>query len=370
MSTKIEAARYFAPALLALAGLVANAAIAGAPVAPPHPLDDPAALKAAFAARIGRPVHVLRFNLGEHFADALVQSDTASDEFDRFQAIPGQPMAEGEPQKAGGIDCKKKIAFADLDLAIGARVLAEVRAIAAANGYKKPENVELGSDIFCKGFGWRGILVSDSNSDAMLEVTYAVDGTSPKARQMRDDGWVKVDMKTLLAGAAPVPAAAPKAETPPIAGDGRKHEFLRGIESDLARIEAQVGAPLAFKHISVDETQLSVHVFQPANKKRVSTYIVDDEGGAIRLWHEEDTIPFDCNKPFKASDLPLAGLPDMIASAPALIPPMAQGRVKNVHIYRSGLCGAPHVFIEVEDERGFGNVEYDARGKLVSAEVQ
>jgi hypothetical protein len=49
---------------------------------------------------------------------------------------------------------------------------------------------------------------------------------------------------------------------------------------------------------------------------------------------------------------------------------MAQGWVKNVHIYRSGLCGSPHVFIEIEDERGFGNVEYDGRGKLISAQVQ
>jgi hypothetical protein len=60
----------------------------------------------------------------------------------------------------------------------------------------------------------------------------------------------------------------------------------------------------------------------------------------------------------------------MIAGAPALIPPMAQGSVTNVHIYRSGLCGAPHVYIGIEDERGYGNVEYDGRGRLVDAAVQ
>jgi hypothetical protein len=49
---------------------------------------------------------------------------------------------------------------------------------------------------------------------------------------------------------------------------------------------------------------------------------------------------------------------------------MAEGWVKGVSVYRSGLCGAPHVYIEVEDERGYGNVEYDARGKLISAAVQ
>lgn len=355
---------------LLVAGVLACASVgAQAPIAPAHPLDNPAGLKAAFAARIGKPVHVLRFGFGEHYADALVQNDAAPDEFDRYEAVPGQPMQEAQPQKAGGIDCKKKVAFADLDLAAGARVLAEVREIAAANGYNKPENVELAADIFCKDFGWRGMLLTDSNSDTMLELTFAPDGSSPKARQMKDDGWVKVDMKSLLAGAAhPVPAA-PKNEPAPTPGDGRQRDFLRGIDADLARVQEKIGAPLAFKHISIDKTQLSVDVFEPSNKKRVASYIVDDDG-SIKLWREDDTIPFDCNKGFAAGEIPLAQLPAMIAGAPALIPPMAQGWVKNVHIYRSGLCGSPHVYIEIEDDRGYGNVEYDGRGKLISAEVQ
>lgn len=366
MSTRTEWARWPLAALLAIAGIPEAAA---APLVPVHPLDDLAALKAAFAARIGRPVNVLRFNLGEHYADALVQDASAADEFDRYEAIPGQAMAEGAPQKAGGIDCKKKIAFADLDLATGARVLTESRLIAAANGYKKPENVELGSDVFCKEFGWRAILLTDSNSEAMLELTYSASGTSPKARQMQAEGWEKVDMKNLLAGTAKPVATAPKIEPPVITGDGREHDFLRGIDADLARIQTQVGAPLAFKHIGIDKTQLSVDVFQPASKKRVSTWLVDSDG-SIKLWREDDTILFDCNKAFATSDIPLARLPEMIAGAPAMIPPLAQGWVKSVAIYRSGLCGAPHIYIQVEDDRGYGNVEYDQRGKLVSAEVQ
>ena len=360
-------------AVLVFAASLSASAYAIGPVVPKNPLEDPAALKAAFAARIGRPVNVLRFNLGEHYSDALVQDATASDEFDRYEAIPGQTMDEGKPEKAGSIDCKKKIPFAALDLAVGVRVLTEARAIAAANGYKKPENVELGSDIFCNQFAWRGILTSETNSDAMLELTYNVDGSSPKAREMHEDGWAKVDMKKLLAGAAappPPPSVPQTADRQPVRGDGQKRNFLNGIDADLARVQAQVGAPLAFKHIAIDETQLSVIVFPPANKKRVFTYIVDGDDGAIKLWHEDDTIPFDCNKPFAAGDLPLDRLTDMIASAPSLITPLAQGWVKNVHIYRSGLCGSPHVYIQVEDERGYGNVEYDARGKLVSAEVQ
>jgi len=338
-------------------------------VAPAHPLDDPAAVKSAFAARIGKPVHVMRFIFGEHYADAIVQNDAAPDEYDRYEMVPGQPMKAGEPQKSGNIDCKKKIAFNDIDLAVGARVLAEARAIAAANGYSKPENVELGADIFCNDFGWRAMLTSEANSDAMLEIVWAPNGSSPKARQLKGDSWAKVDMKTLAAGSAPVPAAAPKNEPPPTKGDGRQRDFTQGIEADLARVEAKVGAPLAFKHISVDKEQLSVDVFEPSNKKKVASYIVESDG-EIKLWREDDTIPFDCNKPFAAADVPIAQLPAMIAGAPALIPPMAQGWVKNVHIYRSGLCGSPHVYIEVEDDRGYGNVEYDGRGKLISAAVQ
>jgi hypothetical protein len=355
--------------LLALALFACAPAFAADVVAPAHPLDDPAAVKAAFAARIGHPVHVLSFTFGEHYASAIVQNDAAPDEFDRFEMTPGQPMMDGQPQKNGGIDCKKKIAFADVDFAAGARTLGEARAIAAANGYSKPENVALGADIFCNDFGWRAMLIGESNSDAMLEIVWAPNGAAPKARQAKNDGWAKVDMKTLAAGHAKAPPAESKNEPALTPGDGRTRDFTRGIEADLARVEAKVGAPLAFKHISVDKEQLSVDVFEPNDKKRIASWIVASDG-EIKLWREDDTIPFDCNKPFSASDVPIAQLPAMIAGAPALIPPMAEGTVRNVHIYRSGLCGAPHVYIEIEDERGYGNVEYDGHGKLISAAVQ
>jgi hypothetical protein len=338
-------------------------------VAPAHPLDDPAAVKAAYAARIGHPVHVLTFSFGEHYATATVQNDAAPDEFDRFEMIPGQPMKDGQPQKSGSIDCRKKIAFADVDLAVAARVLGEARAIAAANGYSKPENVELGADVFCNDFGWRALMTSEANSDAMLEIVWAPNGAAPKARQMKNDEWAKVDMKTLAAGAAKPPPAPAKNEPAPTPGDGRTRDFTRGIEADLARVEQKIGAPLAFKHISVDKDQLSVDIFPPNSKKRVASWIVESDG-EIKLWREDDTIPFDCNKPFAAADVPIAQLPAMIASAPSLIPPMAQGWVKSVHIYRSGLCGSPHVFIEVEDDRGYGDVEYDGHGRLISAAVK
>ncbi|WP_395683421.1 hypothetical protein [Dokdonella sp.] len=366
MSTRTEGRSAFVLGVLCALQAVA----AEGPVAPAHPLDDPAALKAAFAARIARPVNVLAFTFGEHYAEALVQDAAASDEFDVFEAAPGQPMAEGKPKKAGEVDCKKKIPFAQLDLATGAHLLVQTRAIAAANGYTVPENVLLGADIFCNQFGWRALLTSEANSDTMLEISWTPDGASPKARQLKDGDWVKLDMKTLAAGTAKPPAAAPKAEEKVIAGDGRARDFLRGIDADLARIEAQVGAPLGFRHISIDASQLAVDVFRPDNRKKVATWLVDAENGGIRLWREDETMVLDCNKPFATADFPLAQLPALIAGAPALIPPMAQASIKNVAIYRSGFCGKPHVFIQIEDERGYGNVEYDQRGKLVSAEIQ
>jgi len=362
MPTRTELALVFA--------LVACASARAADVvAPPHPLDDPAAVKAAYAARIGHPVHVLTFSFGEHYATATVQNDAAPDEFDRFEMIPGQPMKDGQPQKSGSIDCRKKIAFADVDLAVAARVLGEARAIASANGYAKPENVELGADVFCNDFGWRALMTSEANSDAMLEIVWAPNGATPQARQMKNDEWARVDMKTLAAGAAKPSPAPAKNEPAPTPGDGRTRDFTRGIEADLARLEQKIGAPLAFKHVSVDKDQLSVDIFPPNGKKRVASWIVESDG-EIKLWREDDTIPFDCNKPFAAADAPIAQLPAMIASAPSLIPPMAQGWVKSVHIYRSGLCGSPHVFIEVEDDRGYGDVEYDGHGRLISAAVK
>jgi hypothetical protein len=366
MSTRTELRVAFV-----LAGTIASTpGMAAGPIAPAHPLDDPAALKAAFATRIARPVNVLAFTFGEHYAQALVQDVRAADVFDAFEAVPGQPMTEGKPKKAGEVECRKKVAFADLDLATAARLLAQARAIAAANGYNAPENVMLGADIFCKQLGWRAILTTDANSDTLLEVTWPPDGNTAKAQQLKDGDWVKVDMKNLLGGTAKAPAAAPKAQEKIIAGDGRARDFLRGIDTDLARIEAQVGASLGFRRIGVDATQLSVDVFRPDDRRKVATWLVDAKDGAIRLWREDDTIPFDCNKPFSASDIPLAQLPALIGAAPGLIPPMAQAWVKDVSIYRSGFCGKPHVFIKIEDERGYGNIEYDQRGKLVSAEIQ
>lgn len=361
MSTRID------PRVALLLALVcARVGAVDAPVAPARPLDDPAAVKAAFATRIGHPVDVLEFLFGEHYARMLVQT---GGDFDEYEAIPGQALAEGKPKKAGEVDCRRKLAFAAVDAAAGARVLAQARAIATANGYREPDNVTLGAGMMCEAFGWRAILTGARNDDAMLQILWAPDGSAPKAQEFRDDGWRKVDAAKLLAGAAQAVPAPVKVEPKTVAGDGRKRDFLRGIEADLARLETQVGAPLGFKHIRIDRQQLSIDLLPATNRKRVATWLVDEDG-AMRLWREDDTIPFDCNKPFATGDFPLAQLPALIEDAPSRIPPMPQAQVSDVAIYRSGLCGKPHVYIKLEDERGYANVEYDQRGQLVSAEIQ
>lgn len=361
MSTRIDPRTVLATALL-----FACTSNAGAQTAPTSPLDDPAAVKAAFAARIGHPVDVLEFLFGEHYARMLVQTGA---DFDEYEAIPGQALAEGKPKKTGDVDCKRKVAFDAVDATAGARVLAQARAIAAANGYSEPENVTLGAGMLCEAFGWRAILTGARNDDAMLQILWMPDGAAPKAQEFRDDRWRAVDVAKLLAGSAQAAPAPPKAEARTAAGDGRQRDFLRGIEADLARLEAEVGAPLGIMRIGVDPRKLSLDLLQPGNGKRVATWLVDADG-AMRLWDEDDTMPLDCNKPFTTADFPLAQLPALIEDALTRIPPMPQARVKGVSVYRSGFCGKPHVYIKLEDRRGYGNVEYDQRGKLVSAEIQ
>jgi hypothetical protein len=362
MSTRIDLARACALALFAC-----TEASAAPPVAPPRPLEDPAALKAAFAERIGRPVQVLGFRFGEHYSEMLVENTDG--EFDVFEASPGQPMAEGRPKKAGEVDCRKKTPFAALDFVLGARLLAQARAIAGANGYGTPESVELGAGILCEAFGWRARLTQAAGTDALLELHWAPDGGTLKARHLEDGRWVKLDQRALLAGGAQAPPAAPKEQPKSIPGDGRERDFFAGIESDLARLEAAAGSPLALHLVDIDRQQLSVVLAQPRGRMDRATWLVDAQGG-LRRWHEDDGPSAWCRKTFALADVPLAGLPAMIAQAPALIPPMAESRVANVTIRRSGTCGKPHVYIKLEDERGYGNVEYDQRGKLLRAEIQ
>lgn len=363
MRTRIEA---YAFATLALAGLLlAGGAAAQTPLAPMQPLADPAAVTAAFAARIGQPVAVLEFQLGEHYARMLVRS---GEDFDLYEAIPGQPLAAGAPQKAGSVDCRRELAQTAVDAVVGARLLAQARAIAAVNGYSPPANITLGGGILCEAMAWRAVLTGAA--ERQLHLTWRPDGSRGSAREMRDGAWHALDLARLAAGTAPTAAAppSPPAATTVLPGDGRERDFLRDISGDLARLQAQVGAPLAFKRIDIDRVQLSVDLVQPARRRRVATWIVERDGG-LRLWREADVVALDCNRPFAAGDVALAHLPSLIATAATLLPPMPGATVKSVVVRRSGLCGQPHIYIRLEDERGYGTIEYDPHGRIVEARI-
>jgi len=365
MSTKTD---WLFAALLGWCGC-ACAAPDSAPIAPAQLLTDAAALKAAFATRIGHAVNVVEVQLNPYSATLVAQDARDRSMIDKYEALPGKPLAEGEPQKAGSLHCpKKSIALADLDFATGARLLARAQELAKAIGSAdKPIAVSLDSDPFCENFGWH-VYVKDRGDEA-IELFASTDGKVSKAQRLHGERWEKVDVDALLAGKTALVTAPPPPQAQTIAGDGRKHEYLRGIANELAQLEAQTGGPLALQHIGIFEDSLHVDVYASKDRRRMRTYNFDAQG-AIRS-EEKETSDADCRKPFTTRDFVFDRLPGMIAGAPGLIPPLARGWVHSVHIHRGIVdCDAPYISIDVEDDRANGNVEYDARGKLRRAEVK
>ena len=371
MWTKTEPSRLLA--LFAIAAIAAAAHAAdGAAVAPGQMLVDVAALKSAFVARIGRPVYVLDVQLNQYSATLLVQDQRDRDLFDKYEAVAGKPLEEGKPEKVGDVSCKKqKIALADLDFAPATRLLARARELAAAiGGYDQPAAVSLAADPFCQEFGWHVALGGSSASHEPIDLFTKADGSAGRTQRLRDDGsWEKLDADALIAGKAKLAFAAPKAEAPKFAGDGRQHDYYRSVADELARLQAQVGSPLALQHIGIYEDSLNVDVYSTKNRKRLTSYRFDEQGAIVG--EEKETPDGDCRKPFSTSDFVLERLPELIAGAPALIPPLARGTVHSVHVQRGIVdCDAPYISIDIEDERADGNVEYSARGKLRHAEVK
>jgi len=344
----------------------------GAPIAPAQMLVDVAALKSAFVSRIGRPVYVLEVQLNQYSASVLVQDQRDHDLFDKFEAVFGKPLAEGQPVKGGDVHCKKqKIALSDLDFAPATRLLARARELGAAiGGYDVAGAVSLDADPFCKEFGWHVYLSGKDESHEGIDLYTKTDGSAGTTRRMRSDGsWETLDADALIAGKAKLALAAPKPQPSRVAGDGRERDYYREVAAELARLEAQIGAPLALQHIGIFEDSLHVDVYSSKNRKRMMRYDFDADG-AIR-GEEKETPDGDCKKPFSTGDFVLDRLPDLIAGAPAQIPPLARGTVHSVHIQRGIVdCDAPYISIDIEDERADGNVEYSARGKLRHAEVK
>ena len=121
-------------------------------------------------------------------------------------------------------------------------------------------------------------------------------------------------MKTRLAGGARTAPAITYGGPTHIAGEGGKHDFLNGVNAELARLEAQIGGPQSFKSIWFDENRLIIEVLLATNHKRIATW-VEESNGEIKLSREEDAIFMDCNRPFASRDVALDRVPELVATA-------------------------------------------------------
>jgi len=357
----------FRGALSALMFLAAAAQAMADDVKAPDPLlSDPAALKNALVAGLGGKADVVEMSLGETYVELVVRDGRR---FAKYSLQPGGSLGQPETADPDMLVCKRKSeVLGKLDFAVAIRALAQSIDLAAANCYKKPDTIRLGTDVFCGGFGWREILPGADNDEAFLEIVWPLGGGAAKARKFEGSSFESVDMKALAAGGAkPQPAITFSGPTQ-VAGDRRRHDYLLGIQDDLPRFETGLGGPQAFKSLQFNHEHLLVSVFLPDNKKRIASWTMD-EHGAMKLDREDDTIFMDCNQPFGARDIAavLGRLPQLVAQAPDELPDIGHAHVTDVRIDRRFICGAPEVTVLVEGDTDSGSVEYEMNGKRIAA---
>jgi len=355
----------FRGALIALIFASGTAAAAGA-LAPDPLLADPAALKSAIAARAGTQADVVEMSLGETRVEVVVK---VGKHYTKYAVRPGAALDEGEDVDADTLMCKRKSeALGKLDFAVAIRALAQSIDLAAANHYRKPDDIRLGASVFCGDFGWREVMPGVENDEAFLELVWPVGGGAPKPRKFDGNGFKSVDMKALAAGGAKPPPAITYTGAAQVAGDRRQHDYLLGIKNDVARFETGLGGPQVYKTLQFNHDHLFVNVFLPSNKKRVAAWTMD-EHGAFAISREDDTIFMDCNKPFSANDIAavMDRLPQLVAEAPDQFQGIDRPHVTGVRIDRRFICGAPEVTVQVEGDNDSGSVEYEMSGKRITA---
>jgi hypothetical protein len=181
--------------------------------------------------------------------------------------------------------------------------------------------------------------------------------------------WKRIAAADLRAGTVTAQAPAPEPAKFQRAGDGGRRDFRADPGAGIVMAQQALGHPLALTDIDIDTERMTLRVRDPGNKKRVVTYFVAADG-AVEEWRSEETFALDCNTPFSANDYPLRRVPDLIEIARASVPPMREPRVRSVRIYRSGLCGEPHLYVGLEDERANADVEFDARERRVDARIR
>lgn len=352
-----------------LAALLASGT-AGATEAPRDLLADGAGLERAFADAIGRPVFVLEANYGPHYVEMTVQDAADPEIYDEYSVTPGAAVSKPKALKVGDVDCKKqKIPLAQLSFEGAARALADAEAIANGNGFKFPGTIHFGPNVFCKELSWRSMMTAPDNTDDGLELLYGQDGKLATARRIVDGRWKKLDLGALKRGEVAALPAPPPSNAAYAAPDGGKRNFRANPLEALALLEATLGGSLKLLDLDFDVDRATFQLLDPQNRKRVLTYFVHADG-KVEQWRADDTWSVVCAKPIVATELPIALLPELERRALVSIPAMSRPTAEDVRIRRSGLCGAPRVYVTLEDERATGDVEFDAKGKLIEARVR
>lgn len=364
----------FGGRVLALAALLGLAAAQAAePLAPKHLLKDPAQLKNLFVEAIGRPVEVVDAKFRADWVQLAVVDPANPAAIETWTATPRQPIARdtsGYYAACPGL----RIALDRLDFAAGARVLAQIDAFIEANGFDRSNVVQARFAGIedrarrkpCDRLAWFETLTDAADPMVSVYVQWAPDGTLVQAldRQSRP-----IPPARLLAGAVgtrrPKPAPAP---APPVV----RHDYLAaGIAEELALIESRLGAPLGFYRIDIYADSLYVATVDAGRRHQVTEWNFDRDRDMAEP-RAKELISHDCDRPFALADFAYDRLAALIAAAPATIAAMPEGRVRKVSVSRrlSACKKPPQISLSIEDERGYGEVVYDAAGKLLEARVR
>ncbi|WP_257386990.1 hypothetical protein [Tahibacter caeni] len=364
--------RALAPAAALVLGLAA--AQAAEPLAPKQLHKDPALLKQLFVEAIGRPVDVVVAEFRAERVQLVVVDPVAPAVFETWTATPRRPVQREEG--SAYVACPgQRIALETLDFAAGARVLAQIDALIGANGFDASNVVQARLAGIedrarrrpCDHLAWFETLSDPVDPLIRVDAEWTLDGTLVRAldRQSRPIPPARLFSGGFGAGrpktAPPVPAAPPA-----------RHDYLAaGIAEELAQIEQRLGAPLALYRLDIYADSLQVTTVDADRRHRVTVWRFDRDR-EMAAPEAKELVGDDCDRPFALADFGYPRLAELIAAAPRTIAAMPEARVRKVSVSRrlSACRKPPQVSVSVEDERGYGDVVYDAAGQLVEARVR
>lgn len=369
--------------LFATALACAGGADAAERKAPKHLLRDPQLVGDMFLERVGASAEVLEALFrDEVFSITVVDpadpSHTIEYEVGSFETV----KAEETHRPIANQSCpNQRMSLARLDFAAVAKALQEAVTIADRNDYHgDPVALQFlalplhGATFHkdCHHLAWLANLRSSSDPDDQVTIEWKLDGTGAVAK----DGRMRpVALAKLLAAKPPksAPAPEPQQVEQPAA---REHDYLRdGIAAEVAQVERQIGTPLRLNGITLKSDVIILTIFESGKSKRMKNWRFHEDRKLTVEDVPDDGLPAwlsdECD-PFSTADFAYDRLVGLINNAPAALPPMASARPVDVWIGRDRAhCRRPPTInIVLEDERGYGDVVYDARGNLLEAKVR